>query len=265
MSNENIIQSQEDNTLPYGTSGDSMLKLLDAIKKKQGDEKGIRAIYSGGKFDSTRKSLEVLGIIDGLNLLPIGKELAFETNETKKQDVFLKTILNYPPYEYFLTYIHQAGYSEETDIELVKNFWGRNDYGSSPNNRDEGVSVFCHCIELAGLGEYVVGRRGKTSRIKWSPNTRIKIESAMGALPQAVSEEPEGGEDLPVCEHVITRVNESEPTSAGSIAKNGEDNFFNKIRIAPNITINVDMSEWDTEKITTFFKAAYGEFNDYSK
>lgn len=30
----------------------------------------------------------------------------------------------------------------------------------------------------------------------------------------------------------------------------------------PNITINVDMSDWSDEKIKTFFKYAYGKFEE---
>lgn len=30
----------------------------------------------------------------------------------------------------------------------------------------------------------------------------------------------------------------------------------------PNITINVDMSNWSDEKIKTFFKCAYGKFEE---
>jgi hypothetical protein len=30
----------------------------------------------------------------------------------------------------------------------------------------------------------------------------------------------------------------------------------------PNITINVDMSDWSDEKIKTFFKYAYGRFEE---
>lgn len=263
MTIENHLQNQEDKTLPYGTSGDSVLKLLDAIKKKQGDEKGIRAIYSGGKFDSTRKSLEILGIIEGLNLLPVGKELIYETNESKRQATFLKVILNYPPYEYFLTYIHQNMSSDETDIDLIKNFWGRNDYGSSPNNRDEAVSVFCNFIALAGVGEYIVGRRGKNSRIKWSSNVPQIIENFMAKLPQQSDEVENDNADTVIEKADISLENREKTLSSESLSVN--DNLIGTIKIIPNISINVDMSEWDTEKIIAFFKAAYGDYNNDNK
>ncbi len=36
-------------------------------------------------------------------------------------------------------------------------------------------------------------------------------------------------------------------------------------KVIPSIAINVDMSEWDTDKIITFFKATYGIFDNSGK
>ena len=70
--------------LPYGTTSDNIVKLLDAIKNKQGDEKGIKAVYTGSKFDSTQATLETLKIISGINLTDIGKSIVFESDDNKK-------------------------------------------------------------------------------------------------------------------------------------------------------------------------------------
>jgi hypothetical protein len=73
----------------------------------------------------------------------------------------------------------EEAFIEETDIEEVKNFWGKNDFGASPNNRDEAASVFGSFIQLAGLGEFIIGRRGKSTRIKWKSNAKEIIDEIL--------------------------------------------------------------------------------------
>lgn len=251
-----------DATLPYGTSWENILKLLDAIKKKQGDEKSIRAVYSGAKIDGARKTMETLGLIDGFNFKALGKELAYETNEDKKREIFRKVILNYPPYELFLAKLTESEFQQETDIENVKNFWGKNDFGASPNNRDEAASVFGSFIELAGLGEFITGRRGKATRIKWNTEAKKLIDEAHtttnlesieeSTLKQEVLVDQSSSHDNEdnVTDFIPTQKPELSPPNIHSV------------KVTPNITITVDMSEWDTDKIKVFFKAAYGEFDN---
>ncbi|WP_342416676.1 hypothetical protein NST83_04165 [Paenibacillus sp. FSL R10-2782] len=251
-------------TLPYGTSWENILKLLEAIKKKQGDEKSIRAVYSGAKIDGARKTMEILGLIDGFNFKALGKELAYETNEEKKREIFRKVILNYPPYELFLAKLTESEFQQETDIENVKNFWGRNDFGASPNNRDEAASVFGSFIELAGLGEFIIGRRGKATRIKWNAEAKKLIDEAHTTTNLEAIEETTLKQEVPV----------DQSSSHDNGSKDNVTDFFptqksepsppniHSVEVTPNITITVDMSEWDTDKIKAFFKAAYGEFDN---
>lgn len=257
-----------DETLPYGTSWENILKLLEAIKKKQGDEKSIRAVYSGAKIDGARKTMETLGLIEGFNFKAFGKELAYETNEDKKREIFRKVILKYPPYELFLAKLTESEFQQETDIEVVKNFWGKNDFGASPNNRDEAASVFGSFIALAGLGEFITGRRGKATRIKWNTEAKKLIDEVhTTANLEAIEESP-----------LEQEVSVDQSSSLDNGSKDNVADFIptqkpklctpdiHNAKVTPNITITVDMSDWDTDKIKAFFKAAYGEFdNDREK
>lgn len=265
MSIEKTSINSDDTTLPYGTTSDNILKLIDAIKKKEGNEESIKKVYSGKKLDTTRKSLEIIGIIEeGLTLSNFGRALVFETDEKIKKKIFLERILEFPPYELLLLNIGQQGFPDETDLEVIKSYWGKHSYGSSPNNREEAAVVFGNFLELAGLGQLVVGRRGKNSRIKWNPKVSSLINETARQkenVPIKLEDENETvsieNESLPNEDPVTTIESIILPNTVPTSKNN--PTLFN---ISPNISINVDMSDWEIEKISAFFKAAYGNFGD---
>ncbi|MEC2346654.1 hypothetical protein P9H28_21500 [Paenibacillus barengoltzii] len=264
-----FIELNNDKTLPYGTSWENILKLLEAIKKKQGDEKGIKAVYTGAKIDATRKAMETLGLVKGFNFEKMGKELAFEINEEKKKEIFLKVILNYQPYELFLSRLSEEDFVRETDIEEVKSFWGKHDFGASQNNRNEAANVFGSFIQLSGLGEFITGRRGKTTRIKWNPDAKKLIDETIKILDASSTQEQQiehpqlndlsKEETQKVVKAIENQIKEPliDNQSSNLMQSNGHS-----LKISPNITINVDMTDWEIDKIQAFFKAAYGEFDN---
>ncbi|USD83472.1 hypothetical protein M5E02_03355 [Bacillus safensis] len=260
------MELHNDQTLPYGTSWENILKLLEAIKKKQGDEKGIRAVFTGAKIDNTRKTMETLGLVSGFDFKQMGKELAYETNDEKRKQIFLKVILSYQPYELFLSRLDDKDFFEETELEEVKNFWGKHDFGVSPNNRNEAANVFGSFIQLSGLGEFITGRRGKPTRIQWNSEAKKLIDSILNDLssPQEqIVEEiqpdyiPETKSDSPI---VFTEQDEDLLINQAQPKLNKQNGC--SLKVTPNITINIDMTDWDIDKMNAFFKAAYGEFDD---
>ncbi|MGI6200288.1 MAG: hypothetical protein ACOYJA_05930 [Christensenellales bacterium] len=63
--------------LPYGTTKQNIGRMLEAVKSKAGDGKWIRASYKGANFESTRDTLETLGILADWTLTPLGLKIAF--------------------------------------------------------------------------------------------------------------------------------------------------------------------------------------------
>lgn len=264
----NHIELNNDRTLPYGTNYENILKLLEAIKKKQGDETGIRAVYTGAKIDATRKAMETLGLVKGFDFEKIGKELAFETNEEKKKKIFLKVILNYQPYELFLSRLSEEDFVNETDLEDVKNFWGKHDFGSSPNNRNEAANVFGSFIELSGLGKFIPGRKGKATRIKWNPDAKKLIDETLSLLKTNTTQEQQIEKPQLIelskeeTQQVVTPIEKQIKEPFVNQSSNLMQSNGHSLIISPNITINVNMTDWEIDKIQAFFKAVYGEFDN---
>ena len=259
---KNTSKTDENGGLPYSTTHENLIKLIDAIKKKEGNEDAIKKIYSGNKFDSTRRSLEIIGILkNGVDLSAEGRQIAYETDEKLRQKLYLKKILEYPAYEHLILNIAQQGFSEDTDLETVKSYWGKHSYGSSPNNRDEAAVVFGYFLQLAGIGEIVLGRRGKSSRIKWSDAAKTLLEDAnkeVKSTPQSETLEKQ---------NVLDSTNKEEPSAVQTgiqvpIEAVRKLVASENIIVQPNITISVDMSNWEIDKIQAFFKVAYGFFGE---
>ncbi|MBO4393526.1 MAG: hypothetical protein J5800_04200 [Spirochaetales bacterium] len=241
---------QKVTVLPYGTTSDNIVKLLDSVKNKEGDEKGIKAIYSGSKIEATQSALETLGIIKDLRLTDIGKQIVFETDEKKKQNAYLHAILSYSPYEYFITYLKQRNEMTETELETVKNYWGRNNYGT-PNNRSEGATVCFTFFQLAGLGEYVVGRKGKATRFVWKESAAELINQINN---QSIEEKPTIESDNTALSEEYNSVNEiSKNPSTNVINKSDERDITVNSAFPASIEIKVDMTDWDIERIREFF------------
>jgi hypothetical protein len=273
MENGKMTKKPEENALPYQTTDDNILKLIDAIKRKEGNEGAIKKIYSGKKFETTRKSLGILGILeDGVTLTPNGREYVFEQDENKKVLALLREILEYSPYEHLLLNISQQGFPEETDLEVVKSYWGKHSYGSSANNREEAASVFGYFVKLAGLGDLVLGRRGKSSRIIWNPlagelmekaqdkTTLVETKNDDDYVEEAVDQLNHDTvlEDLVLTPDEEELNNKTILVAAEPASKQSTKQIF---EVTPTVNVSVDMSDWEIEKITAFFKAAYGAFS----
>lgn len=278
-STEDTQQKVSDATLPYSTDNEDILRLIEAIKKKPDNEKAIREIYNKSNFETSRKALEVIGILDSqLSFSKAGKELAIEREDGCRRELFLKFFLKYPPYGHFLESVSHGGDLSITETETIKDYWWKHNYGSSGNNREDGVVAFGKLLQLTGLGKFVTGRRGKPSRIEWNPGAKALIDTTCAfddsnsvleeQLTTASGQEdvvnvlPILNEDLANIESFVVNSNPyAEQTSLPSGASPSTT-----LNFIPNISINVDMSEWDNSKIIAFFKAAYGIFdNDREK
>lgn len=269
---EEASQKVSNDTLPYKTDDQDILKLIEAIKRKPDNEKAIKEIYNKTNFENSRKALEVLGILDGrLDFSSQGKELAVERDDSQRERLFLQVFLRYPPYGHFLESVSQANSLSTTDTKMVQDYWWKHNYGSSGNNREDGVVTFGKLCQLAGLGKFVPGRKGLLSRIEWKPEAKALIDSACNSHPEEQTVEEQSIESISTEE---ASTSDSIPLidDYSSIAQTFTSEKVNYTsqpqsyhptpKAIPNISVSADMSNWETSKIITFFKCAYGIFDD---
>ncbi|MDZ8067728.1 MAG: hypothetical protein RMY64_19250 [Nostoc sp. DedQUE08] len=233
---------------------------------------GIKEIYNKSNFETSRKALEILGILDKeLIFSSAGKDLAIEKDNKRREELFLQFFLDYTPYGHYLESISHSNNLSTTETQTIKDYWWKHGYGSSASNRDDGVVVFGKLLSLTGLGKFINGRRGQPSRIEWSQNAKSLIDAACNSdkSDSTLEEESSGldSEQIDVIDSTPVFKDHSS-VSQTPAAESKSHIELPSLRgttlsvIPTTISINVDMSEWDTSKIITFFKATHGIFDD---
>lgn len=170
--------------LPYKTDGDDLTRLIEACGRGR-ILKQIQGLgFSEAGFQGTVATAQALGLLDHETdeLTESGREYALSHNSDRKRAVLLEAILQYEPYDLLLEAIFDQGYQEETTTQWVETWWSTQKYGNSQRNRNEGSTTFAKLIEYVGLGDFVVGRRGRPSRIEWREDVIERMREARSML-----------------------------------------------------------------------------------
>lgn len=248
-------KENKNNALIYAITKENINRLINSIKLKSGKEDAIREIYGKGKFVDTKRALILFNIIDNkYQFTEEGRKVAYgDVNEIQK--VWFEVINNYAAYaNYIKSLIVSTNIKkvETVNAEDIINYWGMNNYGTSANNRREGVSAFASFVELAGIGEYKIGRHGASSRITFFLD---KIKDGINK------------KDIKKNIELIIQPEEESNNIMSEDSKKIEERLKDKVEKEGNlyeyrstlkdnvmININIDMSNWKTEDIEKILK-----------
>lgn len=247
-------ENEKNSALIYAITKENINRLINSIKLKSGKEDAIREIFGKGKFIDTKRALISFNLInEEFQFTAEGRKVAYgDVNETQR--VWFNTINTYDPYSNYIqsllvsTKINEI---ETVNVEDIINYWGMHDYGTSENNRREAVSSFAAFVELAGIGEYKIGRHGAQSRITFFIE-KIKEKMNKNDIESEIDVTTEYQEkqvnNMP---EVFEGLNEKIPENINS--------YRNNLKINDNVTINIniDMSNWqidDIERILNILK-----------
>lgn len=269
-----LKEKKEENNLPAYTTSDNIILLLDVYKKKNGKEDEAKMMFGKGNstYSNTKSALRILELIneDDCTLTESGRTIAYSNEDEKKIEI-LDVITSYSPYEAVLHNILKEGESFETDIEVITNFWGRFGRGSSQGNLEEAAKLFGNIIQYVGLGQFVIGRKGKKTRVIWNSDAYEIFHETIGKCREAEPANDEEALENQPKESMDKLDDDIEKKDTNELLDESErsidldkkiPNIKNKECTYPSITINVDMSQWSEEKIRSFFKYAYGKFDE---
>lgn len=256
------------NNLPAYTTVENMLLLLDILKRKKKEDE-VRAIFGKGNtaYTGTKSAVRAFGLIeeDSLELTDKGRTVAYSQEADKKCEI-QRVLVSYPSYEVFLLNLLQKENLSSTEVGEIVNFWGKANNGSTERNREDGAKLFMSIIDYLELGRYVVGRGSNATRIEWKDDVKERIRGmfdAQNSSDMLIESKENEIEEIVVAEkevHDDTLLCASTPSEI--IIENRKQGYSNNIAKGPHITINVDMSDWNDEKIKLFFKYAYGQFGE---
>ena len=261
------MPKEGNNNLP-ATTAENIILLIDTLKKKNKNESEVKALFGNGDsvYSNTKSALKAFGfiVVDGLTFTSEGREIAYSQDSDKKVEM-AKVLKNYRPYEVFLLSLLRKDDISTTEIEEITNFWGKAKYGSKQRNREDAAKLFMSIIDYCDYGKYIIGRGNNPTRVEWTADIKKKIEVFINESNHSNASEPENNYTPPADEKVEgTPVSILEADTPKPKFDGNENGGRQPIQIsnAPNIVINVDMSDWTDEKIKPFFKYAYGKFEE---
>lgn len=239
-------KSETGKALPYGVTAESLTKLISAVREKQGNEGSIRSAFGKGKYYEAKRVLIQFNIISAdLKLTAIGKQLAYEEDNSKKQEIWFSIMEGFQPYSDFLFNYKLNSKPDENTINLenVKNFWGKNDMGNSDSNRNDATFAFAAFTTLSGFGTYIIGRGGSAqSRLEVN---RDKLLSLLDKKSIISIDVPDQNELASISPNVTSIVNAGPLQNPYVPSINYRSSFGANV----NISVEINMSEWPVEKI----------------
>ncbi len=232
--------------LPYRTDWREMHRILDYCKGKGADRAVLETRFGGGEsLRETLNALEQLELIErresgDVLLTGAGDQLIYAQDDAARQLALVHAMLSYLPYRVPF----ERAVDEQLavlDAPLVERIWQVEMRLGQPRNRvEEARTFFFRLADDAGLGTYRRGVRGQTTRLEFGSDSLPVLERALLQMDNLLPAEPEP---------VVSEISEPE-------LQVNEDRM--EYRPAPrrgaSLSIHVDMSEWDLEKIEAFLQ-----------
>jgi hypothetical protein len=228
--------------LPYRTDPRLLFQVIEYAKGKGIDRTALEARLGGGEpLRETLNALEQLGLIDReaggeIRLTEAGRRLAYATGEDERRNELARAILRYPPYGVVLERALAEGASL-IDAPWVERVWQVDMRLGQPRNRvEEARTFFFRLADEAALGMFRRGVRGQPSRLVLAPDlaTRWRELSAEKAPQSGIQPVEEG-------------------TASSAVSSLGE-RWVRSGEPGLSLTVTVDMSLWELEKIEAFLR-----------
>lgn len=230
--------------LPYRTDWREMSRILDYCKGKGADRSVLETRFGGGEsLRETLNALEQLALIERPDsgevlLTDAGDHLVYAGDDDDRQLALVHAMLNYLPYRIPF----ERAVDEQLailDAPLVERIWQVEMRLGQPRNRvEEARTFFFRLADDAGLGTYRRGVRGQTTRLELAPKSLAILERALLQI-----------DNMLPADAAASVSDAAEPAGP---ADTGPLEYRPAPRKGASLTIHVDMSEWDLEKIEAF-------------
>lgn len=235
--------------LPYRTDWRELERVLDYCKGKGAERAALDARFGGGEsLRETLNALEQLELMQrsetgDVRLTGLGDRLAYAASDAESRLVLVEAMLLYWPYRVPLERALDGNLTV-LDAPAVERIWQVDMRLAQPRNRvEEARTFFFRLADDAGLGTYRRGVRGQTTRLEFADDAPSTVRTLLATL----SDTPAGRES-PAKEIVVPG------PRAGDIRPH-------VVRINPapeperpavDLTVHVDMSDWELDKIEAF-------------
>ncbi len=238
-------------TLPYRTDWQDMVSVLDYAKGSSGAERAaLDARFGAGEaMRETLNALEQLGLVvrddsGGVRLTELGDRLAYAPTERERSQALTEAILGYLPYRIPLERA-LGDSSEVVDAPWVEHVWQVDMRLGQPRNRvAEARTFFFRLADAAEIGTYRRGVRGQNTRLELAEDFSERVHPLLERRTEA---QPQTPDEAVQNERLET---ELQADALSAAASSGGP----PAATAPAISITIDMSDWELERIAAFLK-----------
>jgi Mn-dependent DtxR family transcriptional regulator len=275
---EIAVSMAVDVALPYRTDWREMSSVLDYCKGKGADRGALEARFGVGEaLRETLNALEQLRLIErgdagDVRLTVLGEKLAYAPDLPRRRARLLEVLLGYPPYRFPLERA-VADAAEVLEAAWVEHIWQVDMRLGQPRNRvEEARTCFFRFADEAGLGTYRRGVRGQTTRLELAPDFAEQLAPFLRRETAAPARAERRDADA-----VSQRAQVSAPESAASRSGSGAESVMPRASAAllppavrlqavgatesrptaaavEGLSIHVDMSDWELDKIEAFLR-----------
>lgn len=164
-------------TLAYRTDGELLDQFIEAFARHRDLDRVQQTFSSPAAFQGTVQAAQHLGLVDPqlIELSSTGNKYLLDSKH--RSEILLDAIIRFEPYGLLLEAALSNGFGPEIPMSWISKWWGVYGYGASSNNREEAATTLAKLLQAAGLGTFMIGRRGRPSRIEWTTDAAARIRA----------------------------------------------------------------------------------------
>ena len=237
-------------TLPYRTDWQDMAALLDYAKGSGADRAALDARFGAGEgMRETLNALDQLGLVvrddsGGVRLTELGDRLAYAIGEQDQLGALVEALAGYQPYR--IPFERALADSMEViEAPWVEHVWQVDMRLGQPRNRvAEARTFFFRLAAAAGLGTYRRGVRGQATRLELADSFQQQLAPFLTkAPPRDIAARPSSAEKDSDTDSI-------QPPRSLTVTHDAPSPGATP----PTITITVDMTDWDLDRIEAFLR-----------
>lgn len=245
-----------------------MSSVLDYCKGKGADRAALEARFGAGEnLRETLNALEQLALIDrgesgDVRLTMAGEQLAYAPDRTRVRAQLVEALLGYPPYRFPLERA-VADSAVLLDGPWVEHVWQVDMRLGQPRNRvEEARTFFFRLADEAGLGAYRRGVRGQTTRLELADDFASTLRpllqrDAPSTAPAATPPETAPQTRTASVAKPFALIRPDMPLSMSGNVRGEAGTGLSQANAAGDavpLSIHVDMSDWELDKIESFLR-----------
>lgn len=261
--------------LPQRGSPEDAYRVVEYLQTKPTGEdlSDIRATLQDNLTTGRKlRTFEEWGVIDStegnIKLEPEARDL---TDEDYRSDFFKEVIVNIHPYQKAIESVYHNGKGEITKTEVATFFYENfpDVVGTESNDvLEEMATCFFKVCEEAGLGDYVVGRKGKSTRLEIKDNKVSEfVSNYIHSAPEQVTSTDSTNEEVsqsdPDQQHVSG--DDSDSSTEETLSASQVQGLRGEKGISPSLHIDIAVHispDANAEQIDQIFESMANHLGD---